>query len=120
MKTKWNETSALKSASPLAETSRTSRRAKIVATLGPSSHTVPEIERLLKAGMDVARLNFSHGTHAYHLETIQNIRQASKNLDRGVAILQDLQGPKIRVGKLPAAGVELKNGDTVLLFPEGE
>ena len=78
-----------------------SRRAKIVATIGPSSNTIEMIEKLISAGMNVCRLNMSHGTHEGHAEVISNIRTASKNLNREVAILCDLQGPKIRVDKLP-------------------
>jgi pyruvate kinase len=78
-----------------------SRRAKIVATIGPSSNTIEMIEKLIKAGMNVCRLNMSHGTHDSHAEVISNIRQASRNLSQEVAILCDLQGPKIRVDKLP-------------------
>jgi pyruvate kinase len=74
---------------------------------------------LIDAGMDVARLNFSHGTHAYHKELIDSVRQAARERNRVIAILQDLQGPKIRVGSLAKEGVELKAGDTVLLYPEG-
>ena len=78
-----------------------SRRAKIVATIGPSSNSIEMIEKLITAGMNVCRLNMSHGTHASHAEVISNIRQASRNLSQEVAILCDLQGPKIRVDKLP-------------------
>ncbi len=77
------------------------RRAKIVATLGPSSNTVEQISKLIQAGMNVCRVNMSHGTHESHKELIANIRQASVNVDKQVAILADLQGPKIRVDKLP-------------------
>ena len=95
------------------------RRAKIVCTLGPSSHSVDQISGLIDAGMDVARLNFSHGTHAYHLELIQAIRKAARNQNKSIGIMQDLQGPKLRVGILPKTGIELKAGDRVLLYPEG-
>ncbi|MEK6704654.1 MAG: pyruvate kinase [Bdellovibrionota bacterium] len=95
------------------------RRVKIVCTLGPSSRTAEQIYGLIESGMDVARLNFSHGTHELHKTTIINIREASKKAGKAVAIMQDLQGPKLRVGKLPAGGIDLKAGDTVLLYPEG-
>src|SRR2546426_11133605 len=74
------------------------RRTKIVCTIGPASSTVEQLDRLAAAGMDVARLNFSHGTHAEHAEVIQRIREAEARWHRPVAILQDLQGPKLRLG----------------------
>ncbi|MBI3405074.1 MAG: pyruvate kinase, partial [Acidobacteria bacterium] len=76
------------------------RRAKIVCTLGPASNSLEMIDRLMRAGMDVARLNFSHGSHADHARTIAHIRAASFKLERPTSILADLQGPKIRTGKL--------------------
>lgn len=87
------------------------RRAKIVATLGPSSNTVKQISDLISAGLNVARVNMSHGTHEGHAQLISNIREASKKVDKEVAILIDLQGPKIRVDKLPQ-NLELKDGET--------
>jgi pyruvate kinase len=95
------------------------RKVKIVGTLGPSSKSVEQIEKLIRAGLDIARLNFSHGDHAFHKGLIENVREASKRAGRPVAIMQDLQGPKIRAGKLPGGSLELKNGDIVVLFPEG-
>lgn len=86
------------------------RRAKIVSTLGPASNTVETIEQLIKAGLNVARINMSHGTHEGHAEVIKNVRMASKNVGQEVAVLIDLQGPKIRVDKLPEP-LELKSGD---------
>lgn len=76
------------------------RRTKIVATLGPACDSEDRIRKLVEAGLDVARLNFSHGTQAEHAERIQRIRAVSAALDKPVAILQDLQGPKIRTGEL--------------------
>ena len=76
------------------------RRAKIVATIGPASESEQALESLIKAGMNVARLNFSHGTHQEHEAKIARIRSVSEKLGLPVGILQDLQGPKIRVGKL--------------------
>jgi pyruvate kinase len=95
------------------------RKVKIVCTLGPSSRTPERIEALVKEGMDVARLNFSHGSHAFHRELFQMVRAASEKCGHFVAIMQDLQGPKLRCGKLPEGGVELKEGDRIVLFPEG-
>ena len=92
------------------------RRAKIVATLGPASNTVEMIEKLINAGINVARINMSHGTHEGHAQTIKNIRQASKNIKKEIAILLDLQGPKIRVDKLPTP-LELKNGEDWVIGP---
>lgn len=77
-----------------------SAKAKIVGTLGPSSTTVEVISELILAGLNIARVNMSHGTHEAHAQTIKNIREASKQTGREVAILLDLQGPKIRVDKL--------------------
>jgi len=91
------------------------RRAKIVATLGPSSDTEEAIESLVTAGMNVARLNFSHGTHEKHAETISRIRSVSRKYGIPVGILQDLQGPKIRVGKL-AAPLQLMGGEQICLY----
>lgn len=76
------------------------RRTKIVATIGPASSTPEMISKLIAAGMDVARLNFSHGSHADHAQRIEMLREAARQADRPLAILQDLQGPKIRTGKL--------------------
>lgn len=92
------------------------RRAKIVATLGPSSNTTPQIEALIKAGLNVARINMSHGTHEGHREVIKNVRTASKNQGVEVAILLDLQGPKIRVDKLPAP-LTLEDGQQWVIGP---
>jgi len=80
------------------------RRTKIVCTIGPASSTVEQLDRLAAAGMDVARLNFSHGTHAEHAEVIRRIRDAEVRWSRPVAILQDLQGPKIRLGTFGEGG----------------
>ncbi len=97
----------------------TKRKVKIVCTLGPVSNTQEKIEALIRAGLDTARLNFSHGTHDVHRGLFQAVRAASKSCGKHVAILQDLQGPKLRVGKLPPEGLMLKAGDEVLLYPEG-
>lgn len=88
-----------------------SRRAKIIATLGPSSNTIEQIEKLIQTGINVARINMSHGTHEGHAKVISNIRQASKNTGYEIAVLCDLQGPKIRVDKLEE-NIILKAGET--------
>ena len=92
------------------------RRAKIVSTIGPSTNTIEMLEKLIMAGMNVARVNMSHGTHEGHAQTIANIRQASLNTGYEVAILCDLQGPKIRVDKLPEP-LELKEGEEWVIGP---
>ncbi len=91
------------------------RRAKIVATLGPSSNTKDIIQKLVQSGVNIARLNFSHGTHASHLELINILRSLPSYKKNPVVILQDLQGPKLRVGKLPLKGVELLAGELISL-----
>ena len=90
------------------------RRTKIVATLGPASEAEPVLRRLIAAGMNVARLNFSHGTRAEHGRMIRRLRALAREAAVPLAILQDLQGPKIRVGRLPSP-VDLKEGATVAL-----
>ena len=92
------------------------RFAKIVCTLGPSSSDEQTIRKLVTAGMDVARLNFSHGTHESHSNLITIIRRLSEEMKKPIAILQDLQGPKLRVGELPAEGIELRTGMIVNLY----
>jgi pyruvate kinase len=90
-------------------------RVKIVCTIGPKSHDPEILERLIRAGMNVARLNMSHGTHEYHRATIERIRTISERLQKPVAILADLQGPKLRVGKVQPGGITLKKGDQLVL-----
>jgi pyruvate kinase len=94
------------------------RKAKIVATIGPACQSEETLERLILAGMNVARMNFSHGTHEEHAERIARIRRVSEKLGRSVGILQDLQGPKIRVGQLDEP-IQLAEGETVLLYVSG-
>ncbi len=91
------------------------RKARIVATIGPASQDEETLERLIKAGMNVARLNFSHGTHAEHAERIAAIRRVADRIGAVVGILQDLQGPKIRVGYL-ASPLQLAEGEVVNLY----
>ncbi len=87
------------------------RRTKIVATIGPASRDPEVLARMVEAGMDVARLNFSHGTAEEHAETARLVRDAAGRAGRQVAILQDLPGPKLRIGKLRDGVVEFKPGD---------
>ncbi|WP_223632810.1 pyruvate kinase [Corallococcus sp. EGB] len=89
------------------------RKAKIICTLGPASDSKEVIEALVKAGMNVARLNFSHGTHDEHRERVQRIRAVSKKLGVPVAILQDVQGPKVRLGRFEGGQLMVTTGDTV-------
>ncbi len=96
------------------------RRTKIVATLGPASSSPEVIRRLITAGMDVARLNFSHGSHDEHARNIAALRAISGELDTPVTILQDLQGPKIRVGKLPGGEMILTPGTMISILPEAD
>src|SRR3954468_15698625 len=89
------------------------RRTKIVATIGPASRDPEVLVRMVEAGLDVARLNFSHGTAEEHAETAQRVRDAAGRAGRPVAILQDLPGPKLRIGQLAGGIVGLKPGDVV-------
>ncbi|MFY0567149.1 pyruvate kinase [Archangium lansingense] len=91
------------------------RKAKIICTLGPSSDSAEVIEELIRAGMNVARLNFSHGTHDQHRRRVNLIRRAAKKVGVPVAILQDVQGPKIRLGKFEGGCLEIKTGQTVVV-----
>ena len=94
------------------------RKAKIVATIGPACQSEAVLEKLIQAGMNVARMNFSHGTHEQHAERIALIRKVSESLGVSIGILQDLQGPKIRVGALPEP-VQLSEGELVTLYTTG-
>jgi pyruvate kinase len=94
------------------------RKAKIVATIGPASQSEDVLEKLIRAGMDVARMNFSHGTHEEHEQRIAMIRRVADRMGVSVGILQDLQGPKIRVGEL-AEPVHLAEGEKVMLYATG-
>jgi pyruvate kinase len=88
-------------------------RTKIVCTLGPASEDENTLRAFVEAGMAVARINFSHGTHRDHAQRIETIRRISRETGRVVAIMADLQGPKLRVGLLPSEGVPLVEGETV-------
>ncbi|HEY8740641.1 MAG TPA: pyruvate kinase [Candidatus Dormibacteraeota bacterium] len=93
------------------------RRTRIVATLGPASNREPVLSRVLAAGVDVVRLNFSHGTHPEHAETIRLVRDASRRIGWPIAILQDLGGPKIRVGLIEGGSIHLRRGQMLVLDP---
>ncbi len=91
------------------------RKTKIVATLGPSSSDPATLARMIEAGVDVVRMNFSHGTAKEHAERVANVKSIAKNLGRTVGILVDLQGPKIRIGKFKEGKVTLQVGDKFIL-----
>ncbi|MGE5424593.1 MAG: pyruvate kinase [Syntrophothermus sp.] len=94
------------------------RRTKIVATIGPASSKPEVIRELIRGGMDVARLNFSHGKYEDHEKVIRYIREIADELNTPITILQDLQGPKIRVGNLPGDSMNLAENEMVTLVPE--
>lgn len=93
------------------------KRTKIVATIGPASETKEMMKKMIKSGLNVARLNFSHNTHEHHAKLIRNLRSAAKSLNVSIAVLQDLQGPRIRIGDV-GEGLEIKAGQEVYLVPE--
>ncbi len=93
-------------------------RVKILCTIGPSSRDLPILRQLIEAGMNVARLNMSHGTHEYHAETIDRVRALAEQMGKPIAILADLQGPKLRVGRMQGDGVPLIVGEELILTTE--
>jgi len=93
------------------------RKTRIIATLGPSCSDRETIARMIEAGMDVARLNFSHGTHDTHRQAATWVREAAAEAGRSVAILQDIQGPKIRVGQFPNGALQLESGQRISVRP---
>ena len=93
------------------------RRTKILATIGPASSDLKSLESLIRAGVNVFRLNFSHGTHEDHARVLTNIRQAMKNTGWIVGVLQDICGPKVRVGKLEA-DFHLKVGNKLIFMKD--
>lgn len=95
-------------------------KTKIVATIGPKSEEREVLSKMIEAGIDIARMNFSHCTHEEYKKRVAIIKEESARLGRKVAILQDLQGPRIRVGKLPDDGRVLTRGEKVLFTVEGE
>src|SRR5512133_3646481 len=94
------------------------RKAKIVATIGPASQGEHVLEKLILAGMNVARINFSHGTQEQHTECVALIRKIAERLGISIGILHDLQGPKIRVGEL-SEPIQLADGEIVTLYTTG-
>src|SRR5215211_4837601 len=94
------------------------RRAKIVCTIGPATATPERIRGLVDAGMDVARLNFSHGTHEDHGQAYALVREAADAAGRAVGILADLQGPKIRLGRFAEGAVTWLPGETIVITTE--
>ena len=96
------------------------RKPKIVCTLGPATDSAAGIAELIEAGTDVFRLNFSHGDREDHRTKIRRIREVAKGIGREIGILQDLGGPKIRLGELPEEGITLDAGRTVALGVIGE
>ena len=90
-------------------------KTKIICTIGPASSSTDTIERMIRAGMNVARLNFSHGAFSDHAEIIEKIRKTSARLDHRVAIMADLSGPKIRIGQLATEPLELHPEDAFTL-----
>ncbi|MFH1047762.1 MAG: pyruvate kinase [Patescibacteria group bacterium] len=97
---------------------RQKKRTKIVCTIGPASWNKETIKKMVDEGMNVARLNFSHGAHEEHAEMIRMIREVADETGEPIAILQDLQGPKIRVGSLPKEGIELVSGKKIVFSTE--
>lgn len=91
------------------------RKTKIVCTIGPASDSARMLERLMRAGMNVARLNFSHGSYESHKKNLMRIRRTSAKLKRPVAIMQDLCGPKIRTGEIKGEGIPVRAGESVML-----
>jgi len=95
--------------------------AKIIATIGPASSSPKALERMVSAGMDIARLNFSHGTHEEHAETVRRIRAVERRTGRFIGVLADMGGPKIRTGLVPGGDpIELRKGAKVIFAPEGK
>nr|MDJ0714015.1 pyruvate kinase [Prochloraceae cyanobacterium] len=95
-------------------------KTKIVATIGPASSSPEVLKQMIRAGMGVARLNFSHGSYEDHARVVSTIRSVSEELDTPITILQDLQGPKIRVGQLPNGSLSLENDRFITLVPISE
>ncbi|MBU0545769.1 pyruvate kinase [Patescibacteria group bacterium] len=91
------------------------KKTKIMVTVGPACSSVEILTDMMKSGMNIARLNFSHGTYESHKESLQNIRLAEKKAGMTITVIQDLQGPKIRLGILPEEGLKAEDGDEIVL-----
>lgn len=98
------------------------RRTKIICTVGPATSAPERLQALVEAGMNVARLNFSHGAYEFHGDTVKHLRKISAELHKPIALMQDLCGPKIRLGTLPPEGLMVEAGDevTFVLQEKGE
>lgn len=92
------------------------RKTKIVCTIGPATQSPQAIEKLINAGMNVARLNFSHGTHSQHKKTVETIREVSKKLGKNIGILADTKGPEIRVGEFTGGSCKYNKGEKIKIF----
>lgn len=92
-------------------------RTKVVATIGPASNSPEVIRQLMQTGMAVARLNFSHGSYEDHAKTVKLLREIAEELDSPITLLQDLQGPKVRVGQLPDGAIALEEGSKIAIVP---
>jgi pyruvate kinase len=90
-------------------------KTKIIATIGPATSSREMLQKIILAGVDTCRLNFSHGSHEDHLKVIQRVQEINKELGTKVALLGDLQGPKLRIGKTPDQGIQMKRGSHVIL-----
>jgi len=96
------------------------KHTKIVATIGPACDSLNTLTAMLKSGMNLARINFSHGTHASNKQAIDKVKLAAKKLNLPVGIIQDLQGPRIRIGEIDKKGLELIHDEEIFLYPEGK
>ena len=91
------------------------KKAKIIATVGPASNTKQKLKELIAAGADVFRLNFYHGTHEDHQKVIDIINEINEEMGSNICMLQDLQGPKIRIGQVENDGVEIISGENLII-----
>ena len=96
------------------------KHTKIVATIGPACDSLAILTAMLKSGMNLARINFSHGTHASNKKALDKLKLAAKKLNMPVGIIQDLQGPRIRIGEIDKKGIELIRNEEVILYPAGK
>src|SRR6202008_3571465 len=95
-----------------------SHKTKIVATMGPATASAEVLEAMFTAGLDICRINFSHGNYDAVKAIVENIRAANKKLNRHVGILADLQGPKLRIGEVENNAIELVNGEEITITPK--